>query len=264
MTSPLNNQNQYPKLRIVHLYPDLLNLYGDNGNVIALKLRAERRGIETEIIHRTVGEPLTADEFDILFIGGGQDSQQNTVGQDLLHTKKEAIAEAANNNQVILAICGGYQLLGHSVELHNGAKMEGLHIIDAETRVGSGRLIGDTVYQADFLGAHAEDQAHDPQILFGFENHGSRTYLGPNAQPLAKVLHGKGNNGEDSYEGARFNNVFCTYSHGSFLPKNPAMTDYLIEQALSKQTGQTVKLEAIDSRYEIEARRLLFKRLEAQ
>lgn len=256
------NTPPYPSLRIVHLYPDLLNLYGDIGNIIALQQRAQRRGINCEIIHRSVGDPLDADEFDILFIGGGQDSQQETVGRDLIKSKKAAITQAADNNQVILAICGGYQLLGHSIELHSGAKLEGLHVIDVETRVGQGRLIGDTIYEADFLGEHAADMPHDPQILFGFENHGSRTYLGPQAQPLAKVLHGKGNNGEDAFEGARRNNVFCTYSHGSFLPKNPAMTDYLLEQALSRRMGQPIRLAPVDSTYELEARRLIFKRLE--
>lgn len=255
---------RYPSLRIVHLYPDLLNLYGDIGNVISIEQRAKRRGIHTEVIHRSVGEALSAEEFDILFIGGGQDSQQETVGRDLIATKKEAIIRAADNGQVILAICGGYQLLGHSVELHNGAKMEGLHVMDVETRVGEGRLIGDTIYEAAFLGEHAADKPHDPQILFGFENHGSRTYLGPGVEPLAKVLHGKGNNGEDGFEGARRNNVFCTYSHGSFLPKNPAMTDYLIEQALTKKSGYPVRLEALDNPYELEARRLLLKRMEAK
>lgn len=254
----------WPTIRIVHLYPDLLNLYGDIGNIISLTQRAKRRGIAVELIQKTVGDSLRADEFDILFIGGGQDSQQSVVGQDLLRTKADALRLAAEQDRVILAICGGYQLLGKRVGLHNGAEMEGLAIVDCETRVGEGRLIGDTMVQADFLDPGASGpitSSVDKRLLIGFENHGSRTYLGSEANPLGRVIYGQGNNSEDGYEGARQRNVFCTYSHGSFLPKNPAMTDYLLTLALESRLGEPIQLPDIDLRYEAAARHALWQQL---
>lgn len=262
---------ELPPLRLIHLYPDLLNLYGDNGNIIALMKRAERRGLQLDVTAKSLNDSLDADEFDIIFIGGGQDSQQLTVQRDLLRTKAKAIRQAAETDKVILAICGGYQLLGKSVELHNGAQMEGLSIIDAVTTVGEGRLIGDTLYRADFLAAAKAAEggsrmqatgtvkdSRDRRLLVGFENHGSRTYLGPGLAPLATVLHGKGNNGEDGTEGARWKQVFCTYSHGSFLPKNPAMTDYLLKKAIEKRIGGHYELSELAAKYEDNARELLW------
>lgn len=253
----------YPSLRIAHLYPDLLNLYGDIGNIISLEQRANRRGIQTEVINKSIGDDLSPDEFDILFIGGGQDSQQSLVQKDLLMTKADAIHEAAEKGKVILAICGGYQLLGKYVDLHNGAKMEGLGVIDVVTKVGKGRLIGDTICEAVFLGdkpASPIVDHTDKRLLFGFENHGSRTYLGQGVEPLAKVLDGKGNNSEDGFEGAVYKHVFCTYSHGSFLPKNPAMTDHLLGLALEAVSGKTIPLEPLDETYEQYARQMMWKR----
>ncbi len=263
---PLSIQynNIRPELRIVHLYPDLLNLYGDIGNIISLTQRAGRRGIKTKVISRTIGDRLMAEEFDILFIGGGQDSQQSVVQADLLKTKSEAIARAAESGKVILAICGGYQLLGKRVGLQNGAEMTGLGIIDVETKVGQGRLIGDTLYQADFLGDGSGSEIRDPadpRLLIGFENHGSRTYLGSGVRPLAKVLYGKGNNSEDGYEGAMWKHVFCTYSHGSFLPKNPAMADHLLQLAMREHLGDDFVLPGLDPGYEQEARRMMWERI---
>lgn len=254
---------RYPSIRIAHLYPDLLNLYGDIGNIISLEQRANRRGIQTEVINKSIGDDLSADEFDILFIGGGQDSQQSLVQKDLLMNKARAIHDAAEQGKVILAICGGYQLLGKYVELHNGAKMEGLGVIDVVTKVGKGRLIGDTICEANFLSEEptaAIADHRDPRLLFGFENHGSRTYLGSAVKPLAKVLEGKGNNSEDGFEGALYKHVFCTYSHGSFLPKNPAMTDHLLSLAMEAVSGKTHPLEPLDDTYEQYARQMMWKR----
>ncbi len=256
--------NSWPVLRIVHLYPDLLNLYGDIGNIISLSQRAKRRGLRTKVVSKTVGDPLLPEDFDILFIGGGQDSQQSVVQTDLLRTKADTIHRAADDGKVILAICGGYQLLGKRVGLQNGTEMAGLGIIDVETRVGQGRLIGDTLYQADFLAPDLTTEitsADDPRLLFGFENHGSRTYLGPGVEPLAKVLSGKGNNSEDGYEGAKWKHVFCTYSHGSFLPKNPVMTDHLLQLAMREHLGGDFVLPSLEPGYEQEARRLMWQRM---
>lgn len=256
--------DSWPELRIVHLYPDLLNLYGDIGNIISLSQRGMRRGLRTKIVSKSVGDVLQAEDFDILFIGGGQDSQQSVVQADLLRTKSDAIHRAADDGKVILAICGGYQLLGKRVGLQNGTEMEGLGVIDVETRVGQGRLIGDTLYQADFLASDLKTEISspsDPRLLFGFENHGSRTYLGAGVKPLAKVLHGKGNNSEDGFEGAHWKHVFCTYSHGSFLPKNPVMTDHLLQLAMRRYLGEDFVLPDLDRAYEQEARRMMWKRL---
>ncbi|NJP39965.1 glutamine amidotransferase [Oscillospiraceae bacterium HV4-5-C5C] len=265
----LNRLQDLQPLKLCHLYPDLLNLYGDIGNIIALTQRARVLGVSLERYAVSMGTVLDPEAYDIFFIGGGQDAQQTAIQGDLLKNK-QGLCKAAQQGKVILAVCGGYQLLGEKVALANGSVMQGLGILDVHTESGRGRLIGDTVYQAGFLQPELTGPADSPadsRLLFGFENHGSRTYLKGRARPLAKVLYGYGNNGEDGTEGACWEQVYGTYSHGSFLPKNPAMTDYLLQQAYQRRYGRKLDLpsaDQMDTQYENQARAQAWQRLAAQ
>lgn len=239
----------HEKIRLCHLYPDLLNLYGDRGNILALKRRAELRGIDFTVESVSLGEKFDPDRYDMIFLGGGQDAEQNIIRSDFVSEKGAMIRKAVNDNKVFLCICGGYQMMGHYYEEHDGQRIECLGAVNIWTVGKKNRFIGDTVYSCDFLPGS--------KLLFGFENHSGRTYLGEGVKPLAKVLTGAGNNGEDGMEGAVYRNVFCTYSHGSFLPKNPEMTDFLLGKALEVQTGAPYTLPELDSEIENFARNSL-------
>lgn len=232
-------QDQW-QLRICHLYPDLLNLYGDRGNLLTLRQRCLWRGIDCQIESVSLGQPFRAGQYDLVFMGGGQDYEQNLLYEDLLAQKGDAIRAAVADGLVFLCICGGYQLMGRYFEQQDGYRIEGLGAIDLWTIGRKDRLIGDTVYQSEFLAGLGLDP-----LLVGFENHSGRTYLGPGVRPLATVVKGGGNNGEDGTEGAIYNNVYCTYSHGSFLPKNPAMADHLILTALKRRYPGISSLDAL-------------------
>ena len=213
------------KLRIGHLYPKLLNIYGDGGNIITLKKRAEWRGGVNVTIDEINSGDTNISEHDIYFIGGGQDLQQIEVSKELQRHKVFLTAER-DRGAVFLGICGGYQLMGHYYQPHEGDKLMGISLLDAYTIAGNKRFIGNvTVGQA----------MPDNDILVGFENHSGLTYLQGDTKPIGKVIVGNGNNGEDKTEGARFKNVFGTYMHGSFLPKNPKFADYLLELALGEK-----------------------------
>jgi len=237
------------KIRLCHLYPDLLNLYGDRGNILALVRRSSLRGIDMEVEAVSIGEDFDPDRYDMVFVGGGQDAEQNILRNDFVSVKGEKIKEAVEKNKVFLCICGGYQMMGHYYEEHDGHKIECLGAIDIWTVGKKSRFIGDTVYSCDLF--------PESKILYGFENHSGRTYLGEGVKPLAKVLTGSGNNGEDRTEGAIYKNVYCTYSHGSFLPKNPDMTDYLIKTALEVQKGTPYTLSPLATDVENFARNAL-------
>jgi len=212
------------QLRIGHLYPKLLNIYGDGGNIITLKRRAEWRGAEVIIDEINSGD-LSIAEHDIYFIGGGQDLQQIEVSKELQRHKEFLTAER-DRGAVFLGICGGYQLLGHYYQPHEGDKLMGISLMDAYTIAGNKRFIGNvTVGQA----------MPDNNILVGFENHSGLTYLQGDTKPIGTVIVGNGNNGKDKTEGGRYKNVFGTYMHGSFLPKNPKFADYLLELALGEK-----------------------------
>lgn len=221
------------KIRLAHLYPKLLNIYGDNGNVLALKKRCEWRGIILEIDEINVGDNIT--DHDIYFIGGGQDLQQIEVAKEL-QKHKAFLTDQRDKMAVFLGICGGYQLMGHYYQPHNGEKLFGISLLDAYTVAGDKRFIGNVTVETDYI---------NPNTLVGFENHSGLTYLKGDTKPLAKTLIGNGNNGKDGTEGARFKNVFGTYMHGSFLPKNPHFADYLIELALG------TKPDELDDKIEI-------------
>jgi CobQ-like glutamine amidotransferase family enzyme len=211
-------------LRLCALYPDLMNIYADRGNVAVLRARCEWRGLGFSVGAVGLGEALDPDRYDLFYIGGGQDRDQVAVAHDMAETKREALHDAAEGGSVILAVCGGYQLLGSSYQLGDES-LPGIGLVDAWTvREQGPRLIGNCAIEAD-LGAGL-------QVIAGFENHGGRTYLGEAAAPLGRVLSGFGNNGRDGFEGVRRGNVIGTYLHGPLLPKNVWLADRLIELAL--------------------------------
>lgn len=236
------------KISIAHLYPELLNLYGDIGNIITLKKRCEWRGIEVEFEEIHARDEI--NEHDLYFIGGGQDKQQEEVA-DILFKHKWFLTAERDKGSVFLGICGGYQLFGHYYQPHDKEKLKGISLIDAYTVAGGKRFIGNVTAKTSFL---------TPETLVGFENHSGLTYLQGNTKPLAIVATGSGNNGEDKTEGARFKNVFGTYLHGSFLPKNPHFADYLIELALEKRYGEKIKLNPLDDKLETDTHNSLINK----
>jgi CobQ-like glutamine amidotransferase family enzyme len=213
-------------LRVCALYPDLMNIYADRGNLIMLERRARWRGMGFELSAASLGQPLDPDGADIYYIGGGQDRDQQLCAHDLAERKRDAVHAAAQRGAVILAVCGGYQLLGHSYELGDET-LPGVGLVDLKTvRVDGPRLIGNVAIEVQI-----ED--HGPsRVLAGFENHGGRTFLGPDATPLGRVVKGHGNNDQDGTEGVRAGSVIGTYLHGPLLPKNSWFADWLIATAL--------------------------------
>jgi lipid II isoglutaminyl synthase (glutamine-hydrolysing) len=213
-----------PTLRLCSLYPDLMNIYADRGNIAVLRARCEWRGIGFELSSSGLGEPLDPGVADFFYMGGGQDRDQVAVAEDMVATKREALHAAQQRGAVILAVCGGYQLLGSSYQLGE-RELPGVELVDLRTvREPGPRLIGNCAIETDLGGG--------PRVIAGFENHGGRTYLGDGEQPLGKVLNGFGNNGRDGWEGVRRGNTIGTYLHGPLLPKNVWLADRLIELAL--------------------------------
>lgn len=236
------------ELNICHLYPDLLNVYGDVGNILVLKHRAEERGIKVNVVDVSLNDKFNKDEIDIVFFGGGQDYEQSIVSEDLKNNKEEVLRQYIEENKVLLAICGGYQLLGKHYISPNGEKLQGLGILDIYTEGGEKRLIGNTViYNEDF-----------DETYVGFENHSGRTFIN-GLKPLGKCIHGYGNNGEDGYEGCIYKNTFCTYFHGSLLSKNPELADRFLKIALEKKYG-SVELKKLDDTFELKAKEHIINR----
>lgn len=239
------------ELKICHLYPDVLNLYGDGGNVICMRQRLQWRGIDAVVDRCCIGDSLRAADYDIFFIGGGQDFEQEVLLQDLGGGKAEEIKAAVRDGKTFLAICGGYQMLGNYYRTWDGVQCDFIGAIDVETIGQKERMIGNYVFTCDEL---------EGQTVVGFENHSGRTYLGSGVRPIGRVLAGNGNNGEDHMEGARVNNLFATYSHGCLLPKNPALADYILKTALEAKFG-TVSLAPLDDSLENSAHDYMVKRL---
>jgi lipid II isoglutaminyl synthase (glutamine-hydrolysing) len=211
-------------LRVCALYPELMNIYADRGNIAVLRARCEWRGIGFELTSATIAEPLDPDSADLFYMGGGQDRDQAAVARDMAGSKRAPLHAAAGRGAVILAVCGGYQLLGHSYQLGE-EELPGAGLVDLRTIRETGpRLIGNCAIEADLDGGE--------RVIAGFENHGGRTYLGDGERPLGRVLKGHGNNGRDGHEGVRRGNVIGTYLHGPLLPKNVWLADRLIELAL--------------------------------
>lgn len=236
----MEKTNNIMELNIAHLYPELLNIYGDQGNVLALSKRCHWRGIKVNVFNINIGDKINPDFFDFYFIGGGQDKQQIIVSDELMR-QKEALTVARDNMAVFLAICGGYQLLGHYYRPHNAEDIKGISLIDAYTIAGNSRFIGNVTIETDFL---------TPSSLVGFENHSGLTYLEGETKPLGTVKTGNGNNAKDKSEGAVYKNIFGTYLHGSLLPKNPHFTDHLIKLSLQRRY-ENVELEPLDDSVEI-------------
>jgi lipid II isoglutaminyl synthase (glutamine-hydrolysing) len=213
-----------PELRVCALYPDLMNIYADRGNMLMLERRCAWRGLGFRLAAAGLGEAVDPDAHQLFYIGGGQDRDQALCARDLATVKRDALHAAADAGKVVLAVCGGYQLLGHSYELGE-EELPGVGLVDLHTvREPGPRLIGNVAIEVELQG--------EPSVLAGFENHGGRTYLGAGAQPLGRVLSGHGNNGRDGFEGVRRDNVIGTYLHGPLLPKNAHFADWLIATAL--------------------------------
>jgi len=237
-------------ITVCHLYPDLLNLYGDRGNVMAFAQRCHWRGISVRIVEVNLGDQVQFEDCDFLFIGGGSDREQGLMVEDLT-ARVNNLRTAVEEGLVVLAICGGYQLMGKYYRMPDGTEIPGLGLMDHYTEAGDTRLIGNVVVEVELGGIKTR--------LVGFENHGGRTFLS-GIQPLGKVLHGGGNNGSDGTEGARYKNMFCSYLHGPLLPKNPALTDLLITLSL-KRRGQDRRLEPLDDNFENLANQAMVEKL---
>lgn len=238
------------ELKICHLYPDVLNLYGDRGNVICMEKRLQWRGIDVITTGVAIGDALHAADHDLFFIGGGQDFEEEVLIPDLRSGKDQEIKAAIEDGKPFLAICGGYQMLGASYETCEGQKFDFVGALDLYTVGAKERMIGDYAFTCDELDA----------TIVGFENHSGKTYLGSSVKPMGKVLAGHGNNGEDGTEGVRYQNVFGTYAHGCLLPKNPKLADYLLTIALERKYG-AVQLEPLEDQFEHDAHAFMEKRL---
>jgi CobQ-like glutamine amidotransferase family enzyme len=227
-------------LRVCALYPDLMNIYADRGNLLVLERRCAWRGIDFLLSGSGLGEPLDGDAHDIYYIGGGQDRDQLLCAEDLLAGKREALHQAADRGAVVLGVCGGYQLLGESYTLGD-TQLQGVGLLDVHTvREPGSRLIGNVAIEVHLDGPEG---AKEKRVLAGFENHGGRTYLAPTATPLGRVLRGRGNDGHSGFEGARAGNVIGTYLHGPLLPKNTWFADWLAATALSMDAKDLAQLD---------------------
>jgi lipid II isoglutaminyl synthase (glutamine-hydrolysing) len=230
------------ELRVLALYPEQMNIYADRGNIIFLRRRCEWRGIGFSYAAAGPGDSLDPGAHDLIYIGGGQDRDQRIVAQDMVVTKRDGLAEAVEDGAVVLAVCGGYQLLGRGYQMGE-ERIEGLGLADLETvREPGPRLIGNVAIEIDLGGG--------PREVAGFENHGGRTYLGDGAEPLGRVIRGHGNNGKDGREGVRRLNMIGTYLHGPLLPKNAWLADRLIQLALARVEGAEPELAPLDDTLE--------------
>ena len=241
------------ELNICHLYPDILNLYGDRGNIITMKRRLEGRGIKVNIDECSIGQPLNADKYDIFFIGGGQDFEQEVLLRDLSSGKAQDIRTAVEEEKTFLAICGGYQMLGEYYKTWDGVQLDFSGAIGVHTIGAKERMIGNYMFRTT-------PESGDT-VVVGFENHSGKTYLSEQVAPLGMMLSGNGNNGEDKTEGARYKNVFGTYSHGSLLPKNPVLCDFILQTALNHRYDGAEPLAPLDDTLELNAHRYMQERL---
>jgi len=267
-------------LRLAHLYPSNMSIYGDRGNVIALTQRSAWRGIELTVTAVEPGDDVDWASLDLAFFGGGQDSGQTLIAADLLERQGPGLRAAIEDGLVLLAICGGYQLLGHYFLTHSGERLPGLGVMDVHTVGGKQRLIGNSVVEASLDGGRwtVDGEADGGRWtvegersvvgrrssvvrLVGFENHSGRTYHGPGVRSMGRVLAGHGDNGEDGVGGAVYRNVYGCYLHGSLLPKNPQLTDHLLGLALRRRYGPDAELAPLDASLELHAQQHMVERL---
>lgn len=217
------------ELKICHLYPDVLNLYGDRGNIAALSCRLRWRGMDVRVRELKIGDTAHFSEYDLVFIGGGQDFEQEVLLDDLHTGKDRALKSAIEDGMPVLAICGGYQMLGAYYETHEGVRCDFIGALDLYTVGSHTRMIGNYMFDCG---------TQTPAgTVVAFENHSGKTWLGAGVEPLGTVRAGFGNNGEDGTEGVRYKNVFGTYGHGPLLPKNPKLCDTILQSALVRKYG---------------------------
>ncbi|HET8606664.1 MAG TPA: hypothetical protein VFL66_06495 [Gaiellaceae bacterium] len=232
------------RIRVAHLYPDYLNIYADRGNMAVLARRAVWRGHELEVVGVSIGESLPADA-DLVYVGGGQDREQALVAQDLA-LRGDELRAAVAGGAAVLAVCGGYQLLGRFYRDASGAELPGAGLLPLHTLAGDRRMIGDVLLECEL-----EPGAR--HTLAGFENHAGRTILDDGAEPLGRVVHGFGNDGASGYEGCRAGRVVGTYLHGPLLPRNPWLGDWLLAQALARRLGEPPVLAPLPDELEAQA-----------
>ena len=244
------------KIVVGHLYPDYLNIYADRGNIAVLSRRAAWRGHELEVHSVSIGDPLIPGEHDLLYVGGGQDREQALVAQDLV-AKAAGVQESVAAGAALLAVCGGYQLLGRSYRDLHGSELPGIGVFPVDTVAGETRMIGDVLLECEL-------EPGLRRTLAGFENHAGRTRLDPGAQPLGRVVAGFGNDGESGWEGCRVGRALGTYLHGPLLPRNPWLADWLLAQALAHRHGVAPKLEPLPDELETEAHAVSAKRAETR
>jgi lipid II isoglutaminyl synthase (glutamine-hydrolysing) len=240
------------KIVVGHLYPGYLNIYADRGNMAVLARRAAWREIGFDYRTIEVGEPVRPGEHDLLYVGGGQDREQALIAPDLARRRGE-LEQAVDDGAAVLAVCGGYQLLGHFYRDRSGAELPGVGIFDHHTVAGERRMIGDVLLQCEL-------EAGERRTLAGFENHAGRTILGTRAEPLGRVLAGFGNDGESGFEGCRRGRVIGTYLHGPLLPRNPWLADWLLAQALAHRTGEAPVLDPLPDEMERKAHEVASER----
>lgn len=240
------------ELKICYLYPDVLNMFSDGGNIICMKKRLEWRGIKADVTEIPVGEKLNVNDFDLFFIGGGQDFEHGIHMNDFIGNKAVEIKKAVEDEKTFLAICTGYQLLGNFYKAADGTQYDLSGAVDLYTIGQKDRLLGNYCFESEEV----------PSLkIVGFENHAGRTYLSDSVRPLGKVLKGYGNNGEDMTEGVRYKNVFGSYAHGSLLPKNPALADLILKTALERKYNKEFELSQLDDTFELNANKAMTDRL---
>jgi lipid II isoglutaminyl synthase (glutamine-hydrolysing) len=233
------------KIVVGHLYPDYLNIYADRGNLAVFERRAAWRGHELEVDDIGPGDALEPDAYDLLYVGGGQDREQALIAPDLA-AKGAAIKAAVARGAALLAVCGGYQLLGRFYRERSGDELPGVGLFPHHTIAGERRMIGDVLLECRL-------DRGPPRTLAGFENHAGRTYLDPDAEPLGRVVAGFGNDGESGYEGCRVRRAIGTYLHGPLLPRNPWLADWLLAQALARRAGAPPALDELPDELEADA-----------
>jgi lipid II isoglutaminyl synthase (glutamine-hydrolysing) len=239
-------------VRIGHLYPDYLNIYADRGNIAVLERRAAWRGIELAVEPIGVGEEVEPGRHDLYYLGGGQDREQALIAPDIA-AKGPALAQAVDDGAAVLAVCGGYQLLGRFYRDREGAELPGAGLLPLHTVAGDRRMIGDVLLECEL-------ELGEPRTLAGFENHAGRTYLDDGAEPLGRVIAGFGNDGESGFEGCRSGRVLGTYLHGPLLPRNPWLADWILAQAVAHRAGEEPSLEPVSDELEREAHEVSARR----
>jgi hypothetical protein len=244
------------KIMVGHLYPDYLNIYADRGNISVLARRAAWRGHELDVRSVSVGDELRPGDHDLLYIGGGQDREQELVAQDLVG-KADGVLDAVAGGAALLAVCGGFQLLGRSYRDFHGQDLPGVGLFPFDTVAGERRMIGDVLLECEL-------EPGERRTLAGFENHAGRTRLDSDATPLGRVVAGFGNDGESGFEGCRFGRAVGTYLHGPLLPRNPWFADWLLAQALARRLGEAPRLERLPDELELEAHAVSARRAESR